>query len=131
MRDYHLFESLLFHFCRTHQIGMIRPDAQMHYSIFVDMVEIRCFATGGYICIYCDLSDIPTGYDQREINKQIMHQSLLDGLQSSSTVSLNAQGELTLFQRLELDNCQLHDFEASIEQLVAQAEQYQEILQGA
>ncbi|ABC30042.1 hypothetical protein HCH_03286 [Hahella chejuensis KCTC 2396] len=125
MHTYNQFESLLFRFCQRHQIAMIRPDANLHYVVYIDNLAVRCFSQGGSIYLQVDLEELPgAGPEHTQTGKHLMQQSLLDSLQTSSVVALDQQHRVILFQTLPLDDCQLHDLETAMETLANQAEAY-------
>ena len=129
MQKYTHFENLLFSFCQRHKVAMIQPDANLHYVLFVDNIEVRCFSDASSIYLQVEIADIPQpAGEHRELYMQLMQQSLLDCFSSNCVVSLNHKNWLTVYQKLPLDQCRLQDFEASMEALANQVDTYCESL---
>lgn len=130
MQNYTHFEELIFQFCQRHRVGMIQPDEQLHYVIYVDDIEVRCFANSTHLYQLEELGSLPEAMDIRQmLLKRIAQQSLLDTAFSSCVLALNEDNKLVLYQRIPIERCQLADFEEAIADLVNHAEFYSELLQ--
>ncbi|WP_020408646.1 CesT family type III secretion system chaperone [Hahella ganghwensis] len=131
MQHYNIFESLLFRFCQQHQVAMIQPDANLCYVLYVDNIEVHCFSNAGNIYLQVELMEAPLSpVALTQVYQHLMQQSLLDTIHATSVLSLNERGRATLFQRLVMEDCQLHDFEAAMALLANQVEIYSDILEN-
>lgn len=131
MQHYTHFENLIFEFCQRNGVGLIQPDQNLNYVLYVDQIEVRCYSSASRIYLRADLGELPKSpEDQRECCKYLMQQMLLDSGCSPCVVSLNDRGRLTVHQQLTLDQCGPSDFEEGIEELANQVEVYSGILAG-
>ena len=129
MNDYTRFESLLFGFLRKNNIGLIQPDENLQYVIYIDDYEVRCFTTAGYIFIQIDLGCLPSAVVNRQgFLKNLLQQSLLDVGDFGSAISLNKYDRLVLSSRVPLDDCGLAELEMSLSGLVNQSDIYRDLL---
>ncbi|OZG74318.1 hypothetical protein BTA51_04720 [Hahella sp. CCB-MM4] len=131
MYKYAHFESLLYNFCLRHRVAMIQPDANLHYVLFVDHIEVRCFCNASSIYLQVELGVVSELSEERDqVYKHVMQQALLDSFSSGCVLSLNEKGGLTLYQRLQVDDCQLQSFEESMEMLANQVDTINSLLSG-
>jgi len=131
MKNYNLFENLLFRFCEQHTVALIQPDENLHYVLFIDAIEVRCFSNCGFIYFQAELSE-PTSHiaGRQHLLKHLMQHSLLAGFTTACTLSINKSGRLLIYQKRSLDEFQFYEFEAAMEGIVDQAEGYLEVIES-
>jgi hypothetical protein len=129
MNDYTRFENLLFSFCKKKSIGMIQPDENLQYIIYIDNYEVRCFTSLGDIFLQIDLGEFPRAMvNQQDFIKNLMQQSLLDIGDFMSVVSLSEQNRFVLTSRVTLHDCGLSALEMFLGELVNQSDVYKGLL---
>ena len=133
MHNYTQFEELIFSFCQRYQIGMIEPDQQLRYVLYVDDMEAKCFLANQEIYLLVELGGFGgSSPDKKQLLlEQLLQNPLVSCADSNCILSLNEDNILCLYQRLPTDSCNLTGFEESRADLASRAEVFTEVLNEA
>ena len=123
MLKYTHFEDLIFNYCCRHNLPMIQPDANLHYVIYVNDIEIRCFSKSSTIYLQSPLA-ATQGWSSDVVQSQMemVNSSDLKNVFPNDIGLLDTNRGQSICQEIPISQCEMADFEASIKALASQVE---------
>ena len=122
-------ELLLKEFADQHHLEQPIADQKNIYRLHIDDMEVACFEKLGKGYFYSKLTTLPTQQNTMPaVLKNLMHHSLVRIKSQTCGLGLDADNNLMLFERFDMDAMNLFDFSEVLEKFVNALEEYQHFI---
>ncbi len=116
---------LLKEFAKQHHLDEPIPDQKSIYRLTIDDMEVACFEKLGKGYFYSKLTTLSAQKDMMPtMLKNLMNHSLARIKSQTSGLGLDADNNLILFERFDMDAMNLYDFSDRLERFVNALEEY-------
>ena len=122
-------ELLLREFADQHHLEQPIADQKSIYRLTIDDMEVACFEKLGKGYFYSKLTTIAAQQNAMPVVlKNLMNHSLVRIKSQTCGLGLDADNNLILFERFDMDAMNLFDFSAALEKFVNALEEYQHFI---